>query len=692
MRVHELAKKVGVTSKELIVQLTEKGVEVKNHMSALTDDQVQLVLDKATQPQAEPAAEPEVPAPEPPAAEPEVPAAEEPIEEAEAIPDEAEPEEEPEEEKPKVVTLKGTIVVKELAEQLEVRPNQLIAELMGMNVFASINAKLDLKIVKQVADKHGYKLEHEKKEREHKPPQPKHVPTPPKQTKDKPEELALRPPVVAFLGHVDHGKTSLLDYIRKAKVAAGEDGGITQHIGAYSVPVQDNSVTFLDTPGHAAFTAMRARGANLTDIVVIIIAADDGIMPQTREAIQHAKAADVTIMVAINKIDLPGANVDRVMQQLQQEGLAPEEWGGETICCPVSAQTGEGTDHLLEMIALQAEVLELKANPNRSAQGYVVEAQLEPGRGPTATVLVRRGTLKVGDAVTCGTAWGRIKALINDQGVKVRTAGPSSAVKCLGLTEVPDAGAEFTIAANDRDARAISDKLKNDKRMESLSAPQQRASLEDLFNAASEAESIELPLIIKTDVQGSMEAIVDSLNGIESDKVSVKYLLTGVGNVTANDVLLAAASNAIILGFHVSKENGASATAKREGIEIRLYSIIYELIDDVREAMTGLLSPESREKVIGHAEIREIFDISKSGRVAGCMITDGQATSKAKARVKRGNEVIYEGSLASLKRFQNDAATVREGQECGIRLDNFAKFEVKDVIELYDIEEVAQTL
>jgi translation initiation factor IF-2 len=475
-------------------------------------------------------------------------------------------------------------------------------------------------------------------------------------------------------------------------VAAGEDGGITQHIGAYSVSLGDNSITFLDTPGHEAFTAMRSRGANLTDICVIVVAADDGIMPQTREAIQHARAAEVTIMVAINKIDLPSANVDRVKQQLQAEGLAPEDWGGELVCCPVSAETGEGLDNLLEMITLQAEMLELKANPGRKAEGYVVEAQLEPGMGPTATVLVRRGTLKVGDTVSCGAAWGRIKALVNDQGVKVRTAGPSSAVKCLGLTEVPEAGAKITYSPNEREARQKSEAIQAAHRAQSLTAPK-RASLDDILSGIATEEKVELALIVKADVQGSLEAIIDSLNAIESEKVAIKFILTGVGNITANDVLLASASNAVIIGFHVSNEPGAGATAKREGIEIRLYSVIYELLDDVREAMTGLLAPELREKVLGQAEVRQIFDISKSGRVAGCMVVQGQITAKAKTRVRRSDEVLHEGGrVASLKRFQNDAASVRDGQECGIRLERFSDFEEGDIIEFYEVEEVAQQL
>ena len=562
-----------------------------------------------------------------------------------------------------------------------------------MNVFASINERIDLKMAQKLAEKHGLEFKHEKKTPEHKPAPPKPVEEKPAASQsDKPEDIQTRPPVVTFLGHVDHGKTSLLDKIRNAHVVKSEDGGITQHIGAYTVNFQDHPITFLDTPGHEAFTSMRARGANLTDVAVLIIAADDGIMPQTREAIQHAKAAGVCIMVAINKSDLRAANVDRVKQQLQQADLTPEDWGGEIICIPVSAMTGDGIDHLLEMILLQSEMLELKANPKRKAEGYVIEAKMEPGMGPTATVLVKNGTLHVGDAMVCGPYWGRIKALINDQGVKVRTAGPSAAVKCLGLTDVPEPGSEFLVYSNDRAAKTVSEERLTQKRLESISQQPKRASLDDLFSETGPQETQELNVILKTDVQGSLEAIQQSLLNIESDKVTIKILLAGVGNITGNDVLLATASNAIILGFHVGKEDGVSKMAKREGVEIRLYSVIYELLDNVREAMTGLLEPVFKEKTLGKAEIRQVFEISKTGRIAGCMVIGGRVYAKSKARVVRNNDIIYDGTIASLKRFQNDANEVRDGQECGIRMDNFNDIQPGDIIEFYDMEKIAQQL
>ncbi len=582
--------------------------------------------------------------------------------------------------------------MKDFAAHLGLKPNQLIAELMTMNVFASINEKIELRLAQQIAQKHGAVLEHEKKPVEHKPPPPKKTEEKIVETEDdRPEDLLPRPPIVTFMGHVDHGKTSLLDKIRRSHVTEQEDGGITQHIGAYMVQYGDHQITFLDTPGHAAFTAMRARGANLTDIVVLVVAADDGVMPQTKEAIQHARAADVCIMVAINKIDLRGANVDRVKRQLQQEGLAPEDWGGDIVCCPVSAVTGDGIDHLLEMIILQADMLELRSNPRRRAQGFVIEARLEAGMGPTANLLVTRGTLHVGDALVCGPYWGKVKALINDQGIKVRTATPSMAVKCLGLTSVPEPGMDFRVYANERVARAYSEEQVAKKRLDDISVPK-RASLDDLLKRAGGPEQRVLPIVLKADVQGSLEAIEQSLMGIKSDKVSIKVILSGVGTVTENDVLLASASGAVILGFHVSKESAVSAAAKREGVEIRLYSVIYELLDNVRDAMTGLLEPVVKESVVGHAEIRQVFEISKKGKVAGCMVTDGRVGSRSRVRVKRGGDTLYEGVIATLKRFQNDASEVREGQECGIRLDNFSDFHEGDVFEIYEMEKIAQQL
>ena len=607
-----------------------------------------------------------------------------------------EPEPEPEEVIPKVlVFLKPQVAVKELAELMDIKPNQLISELMRMNIFASINQDIDIKVAQQIGEKHGILVEHKKKEK----PQPKveevktHKPAAPVKV-DRPEDLETRPPIVTFMGHVDHGKTSLLDRVRKTKVVDKESGGITQHIGAYTVDLDDRQITFLDTPGHAAFTAMRARGANVTDIAVLVVAAEDGVMPQTIEAIKHAQAAGVCIIIAMNKMDLAAANPDRLKQQLNEHGVMVEDWGGSIGCIPVSAETGMGINELLERISLEAEMLELKANKHKTATGYVIEAQMEPGMGPTATLLVRDGTLKVGDNVLCGSQWGRIKALIDCQGKKVRTAGPSYAVKCLGLTGVPGAGDEFVICANNKEAKQLSAELQAEGKELALTnaSPRNKISLDDLFGDAASSNVKELPLIIKCDVNGSIEAIQHALEGIKSEKVKLNILTNDVGNITTNDVMLASASNAIILGFHVAKENGVTAAAKHEGIEIRLYSIIYELIEEVEAAMCGLLEPELRETHLGVAEIREVFDMGKRNKIAGCMVVEGKITSKASIRIKRGDDVLYKGTLGSLKRFQNDAAEVRDGQECGIRPDNFINFVAGDTIEAYSVEKVAQKL
>jgi len=626
----------------------------------------------------------------------------EPVEPLTGVEDEAEPQTEPEKteappqttEQPessqgKTILVKGSIVVRELAEQLGVKPNQLVADLMRLNVFASINEKLEISTVQKIAEKYGYTIDQEKKASEHR--KEPVLGFGEDEEDDRPEDLEPRSPVVTFLGHVDHGKTSLLDRIRNAAVAKGEFGGITQHIGAYTIDAPGGRITFLDTPGHAAFTAMRARGANLTDIAVIVIAADDGIMPQTKEAIMHARAAGVAIIVAINKIDLPGVDTMRVMQQLQGEDLAPEDWGGETICCRVSAETGEGMDHLLEMILLQSEMLELKGNPKRNARGYVIEALLEPGMGPTANLLITNGTLKVGDAIVCGAFWGRVRALIDDHGSKLRAAGPSTPVKCLGLSGVPEAGAEFRALTNDKKARGMAEQEQARIKNRQLTEPK-KASLENIFAQLDEQDAQELKVIVKADTQGSVEAIVHSLNEINSDKVNLSFALAGTGNITNNDVMLASASNAVILGFHVAKDAGAEATAKHEGVEIQLHQVIYELIDTVKEAMTGLLKPLVEQVIMGSAEIKQVFNIGNAGKIAGCIVLKGIVRPRLRARVTRNNELIYDGTVQTLKHFQQEVPEVREAQECGIRLEKFADLEEGDLLEFYDLHEVQQTL
>jgi translation initiation factor IF-2 len=589
-----------------------------------------------------------------------------------------------------VIKAKGPIVVRDLAACLGMRPNKVIAELMKVNILASINERLDVPQAKRLAEAHGFTLDYERRVHD-RPPVLSRKPDGIENEEDRAEDLVTRPPVVTFLGHVDHGKTSLMDKIRNTQVAKGEHGGITQHIGAYTAESGGRSITFLDTPGHAAFTAMRARGANLTDIAVIVVDSVDGVMPQTREAIQHAKAAEVNIMVAINKVDLPNSNPERVLQQLQAESLAPEEWGGDVICCRVSALTGEGIPHMLEMILLQADVLDLKANPKRHARGFVIESRLLPGMGPTANLLVTSGTLKVGDAILCGRFWGRVRALINDHGNKVKSAGPSAPVMCLGLSGVPEAGAEFRVAPTDRIARDMAEAEQAKMPKDQAVAPR-KMSLDSLFMQMKESEKTELRVILKADTQGSVEAITHALGEIKSDKVTLSILLSGIGNITVNDVMLASASNAVVLGFHVAREPGVDSTAKREGVEIQVHQIIYELLDQVRDALTGLLAPEIRETVTGHAIVKQVFTIGKSSKIAGCVISDGRGTAKSKVRVIRNKEVLFQGSVDSLRHFQDSVAEIREGQECGIRLARYTEFQPNDVIEFYEVESIKQTL
>ena len=590
----------------------------------------------------------------------------------------------------KIIHIKPPIIVKELASQLGIKPHQLIAELMSLNIFANINQTIEPDIASQICQKHGFVFEMERREKGagvHKVEQVVVAPPPPLIEKE--EELKSRGPIITFMGHVDHGKTSLLDAIRKTRVTASEAGGITQHIGAYSVDHKGTRITFIDTPGHAAFTAMRARGAQVTDIVVLVVAADDGLMPQTLEAISHAKAAlHVKIMVAINKIDLPSANVDRVKQQLQEKGLAPEDWGGETIVCEVSATRGTGIDHLLEMMALQAEVMELKASPTATPRGTVIEAQVEPGRGPTATVIVQMGTLKVGDPFICGHYGGKVKSLMDDLGKPIKQAGPSTPVKVLGFVGLPNAGDEFLVMESERSAKTLSGERLAEKRTEELSMPQ-RATLESLLEAADGKK--QLRLVLKCDAQGSLEALVASLNQVESKKIDLEIIHSGVGPISESDILLASASNAVVVGFNVKVETMAVTAAKREAVQVKLYSIIYELIDQIKEAMAGLLDPEHRETVIGHAEVKQVFQLSR-GIVAGCLVTDGRIARTGRARVLRRRQPVYDGGLSTLRRFQDDVKEVRVGLECGIKLGDFSEYQIGDVIECYVLEQVAQKL
>ena len=592
----------------------------------------------------------------------------------------------------RIINIKPPIVVKDLAAALGLKPFVVIKDLMEANIFANLNQTIEPAVAGLVCEKHGFVFEKEKRQAGAGVHKAEPVVAPPSEPEVEvaQDELEPRPPVITFMGHVDHGKTSLMDFIRKARVAAGEAGGITQHIGAYSVEHGGHKITFLDTPGHAAFTAMRARGANVTDIVVLVVAADDGIMPQTEEAISHAKAAGVTIIVAVNKTDLPSANVDRVKQQLQEHDLSPEDWGGSTIVCPVSATKGTGIDHLLEMMNLQAEVLELKASPKVPARATIIEAEMEPGRGPTATVIVKMGTLKVGQPFLCGLQWGKIKSLINDLGKPVKEVGPGMPVKILGFDGLPKAGDELMAMDSERSARTLSEERQEEQRQEKLAAPQ-RATLESLFDNLAADQRKVLRVVLKADVQGSLEALVQALGEIQAKQIDLDVIHAAVGPISESDILLATASDAIVVGFGVKTENSAATAAKREAVQIKLYSIIYELIDQIKEAMAGMLDPELRENVIGHAEVRQVFDLTK-GLVAGCMVTDGRILRTARARVLRRKQPIYDGGISTLRRFKDDVKEVRNGFECGIKLGDYDEYEVGDIIEAYTLEKVAQKL
>ncbi len=630
-------------------------------------------------------------APPPPVDEPKAKAVEEIPEPVAAEPEEPAVEEEEEIDPSKIINIKPPIIVTDLAELMGIKPFKLIKDLMEMDVFASQNQSIEPDVAAQVCEKHGFVFEREKREKGagvHKVEEVIEEPKVPEVVEE--EKLKLRPPIVTFMGHVDHGKTSLLDQFRGSRVVEGEAGGITQHIGAYSVERNGQRVTFLDTPGHEAFTAMRARGATVTDIVVLVIAADDGIMPTTREAMDHAKAAGVTIVVAINKVDLPAANVDKVKGQLQDAGLSPEDWGGNTICVEVSAKTGAGLDDLFDMIGLQAEVLELKANPEGPARGTVIEARMEAGKGPTATVVIQSGTLKVGMPFICGNYSGKVKSMLSDIGKITEEAGPATPVEVLGFSGVPGVGDELVQMESDRASKKLSEERLESERQEKLGRPK-RASLEALFADIDEVGKKTLKVILKTDVQGSAEAIVGALNEINSDKISLEVIHTAAGPVTESDVLLASASDAIIIGFNTKVENKAVSAAKKEGVQVKLYSIIYELIDQVKDAMLGMLEPETRENVLGHAQIREVFKLS-SGRVGGCVVIDGRVNRKARARVLRGDQPVYDGGFQTLRRFKEDVEEVRNGLECGIRLGDFNDYMKDDIIECYELEKIQQTL
>ena len=574
------------------------------------------------------------------------------------------------------------IRVSDMAHQMGLKANEIIKVLFNLGIMATINQSIDFDTAQIVAAEFNYEVE--KTGFEEKDYLGETEP-------DKPEDLKPRPPVVTIMGHVDHGKTSLLDAIRKTHVTSGEAGGITQHIGAYHVKTKNGDVVFLDTPGHEAFTAMRARGAQITDLVILVVAADDGVMEQTREAINHARAANVPIIVAINKIDKPGANPDRVMRELSELGLQPEEWGGDTICAKVSAKTHQGLDELLELLALQSEVMELKANPNKPARGHIIEAKLDKGRGPVGTVLIQEGTLHQGDYFVCGTFSGRVRAMFNDQGKKVREAGPSIPVEVQGFAGVPEAGEAFDAVADEKVARRIADARAQKKREQDL-ASESKVTLETFLASSGDEEQKTLNLVLKADVQGTLEAVQESLKKVSTEKVNVNVVHAGTGAITESDILLASASKAIIIGFNIRPTAKVKAIAAHENVDIRYYDIIYKLVDDVKNAMAGLLAPVEKEVVLGQAEVRQTFSLPKVGTIAGAYVSDGKITRNAGARLMRDGIVIYTGHISSLKRFKDDAKEVVRGNECGVGLENYNDIKVGDIIEAFETVQEAATL
>lgn len=652
VKVGDLAKELKITAKELLVTLKDLGVPAKTAASSIDEESAQVVRDVSkpkakTAPPSKVAPPAEVPPPPPP-----------PVKEVRpAVP----------------VIDTDDISVKDLAEKINAKPSDLIKELMKKGILTTINQRVAAEVAREVAAGLGKEvvLRAAGKVKVIGP-------------EVKIERRALRSPIVTVMGHVDHGKTKLLDAIRKTRVAEGEAGGITQHIGAYQVNVQGRKVTFLDTPGHEAFTAMRARGAKVTDIVVLVVAADDGVKPQTIEAIDHAKAAGVPIIVAINKIDKPEANLERVKKQLSDLGLMPEEWGGQTVTVSVSAKQGTGINELLEMILLTADVQELKADPDAVPMGVVVESRLDKGRGPVATVLIKNGTLKIGDVFTMGSTFGKVRALFTETGARLEKAGPSTPVEVLGCIEVPAPGDLLQVMPSEKEARLLAEQRRE---MQSRVLRGKIVSLEDFSKHVKEGQGKDLNLVVKADVQGSLDAISQSIVDLKIGNIGVNIIHQGVGSITESDVMLAKASDAILVGFNVGFGGNAEALGADEGVEVRKYDIIYKLIDDIKLAMEGLLEPEYEEVIVGHAEVRQLFSFSKVGVIAGCFVTDGKMTRGIGMRIFRNKEKIYEGKLESLKRFKEDVKTVEQNYECGIAISGYTDFEIGDVIEVFEIRE-----
>lgn len=686
IRVYELAGELGLTNKELLELLTKEGFEVRSHSSCLDSEDADLIRRQVaaermaakggSAPAPAPAVKEPTPAPDAPAA-------------SEADSGNGGDNE---------IHMKTPVTVRDLAAALGLKPNALIVQLMGFNIFAAINQVLELPIVEKICEKNGKKFVLEHREKSNHPVferKASAIAAANARNAGSPRRKVGRPPVVVFMGHVDHGKTTLQDYIRKTKVAAGEAGGITQAIGASVAHYGDQTITFLDTPGHAAFTAMRARGANATDIAVLVVAAQDGVMPQTVEAIHHAQAAKCPIIVAVTKVDLPGVDLDKIRRQLQENNVQTEDWGGETAMIPVSGITGEGVDDLLERILLEAEMLELSADLDAPFEGLVIEAQMETGMGPTANILVRNGTLRQGDWFSCGAVYGKARALLDTHGKRLAKATASTPVKIMGFNGVPEAGEQVVWQPDERTAKAVAEAEMQRRRTEDNTTKRALTldEINELFKkGAADAAIPELKMVLRTDVRGSLEAITQAVEGIKSAKITAKIIHSGVGEITENDIILAAASNAIVVGFHVRVMPGVNRVAKQKGVEIRLYSIIYDLLDDIQDAMRGRLTPETKEIQSGEAEIIQIFHISKAGKICGCRVVSGTVKVNLKARVYRDRELIYSGLVASLKHFKEDVKEMKAGQECGIRLDNFEDFEVGDRIQVFAVQQIAPEL
>ncbi len=641
IRIYELAKQLNMSNKELLDAISGLGLNIKNHMSILEDEQTKKIME---------------------------------------LFEKSDNNNEETEEELKVIQIPLKITVKDLAEKLEKPSSEIVKILMKIGIMANINQEIDFETATKIAENFDILVE-EEEEVDILEEVFAEVP-------DLEENLVERPPVVVVMGHVDHGKTSLLDAIRHSSVTSQEAGGITQHIGAYTVQTNGKTVTFLDTPGHEAFTAMRMRGAQVTDIAILVVDANDGVMPQTVEAINHAKAANVEIIVAINKIDKPGANPDRVKQELTEYGLLTEDWGGQTICVPVSALKKQGIDTLLEMILLVAEMKELKANPNKSAKGTIIEARLDKGRGPIATVLIQSGSLKIGDPIVVGSTYGKIRAMTDDKGKKLKKAGPSTPVEILGLSEVPFAGDIFYVAKSDKQARQLSETVVAKGRIDMIKSTPNKVSLDDLFSQIQAGNVKDLNIVVKADVQGSVEAVKQSLEKLSNEEVRIRTIHGGVGAITESDVMLAAASSAIIIGFNVRPEVSAKSVAEEQKVDIRLYRIIYNAIEDIEAAMKGMLDPIFTEKAIGHAEIRQTFKASGVGTIGGSYILDGKFTRNCKVRILRDNAVVYEGTLESLKRFKDDVKEVKEGYECGLLFSNYNDIKEGDKVEAFIMEEI----